>query len=67
MDQSGITINLQSPQPIPVRHAKQQFLLHFVQQFSNIEGTKNMNYVNDVRGGICIDSHCPAPYFACIR
>jgi hypothetical protein len=26
-----------------------------------------MNYVNDVRGGICIDSHCPAPYFACIR
>ena len=67
MDQNGITLDLQSPQPIPVRHAKQQFLLHFVQQFSNIEGTKNRTYVNDVRGGICIDSHCPAPYLVCIR
>ena len=67
MGQNGITIDLQSPQSTPVRHTKQQFLLHFVQQFCNVEGTKNRTYVNDVRGGTCIDSHCPAPYLVCIR
>ena len=34
MGQNGITIDLQSPQPIPARHAKQQFLLCIL--FSNL-------------------------------
>ena len=67
MRRCGIEVDLERPQPIPMRGLKQRLAQQFVQLVGSQHGTKTRAYVEQVRGGITAESLGPAPYLESVR